>query len=241
MGDVPKGELFKMTQAIPSAPSSTRMVVFDFDGTIARTANGRTTWEMIWEHLGYPREECAGYHARYRAGEFTHTDWCKFTLEKFRDRKLTQSVLTELAGMLKVLDGFAELVEELGRRRIPLHIVSGSIDAIIRDVLGTHAASFASIQANKLVFSADGVISDIIETPYDFEGKADYIRLLVSKRNCAPKEVLFVGNADNDHWVADAGVRTLCVNPISTDPEDHKAWTANIRSMQDMKQILDYV
>lgn len=230
-----------MTQAAQSTSFNTRMVVFDFDGTIARTATGRTTWEMIWEHLGYSRDECAGYHARYRAGEFTHTHWCKLTLEKFRDRKLSRSALPELAGKFKLVDGFADLIGEFQRRRIPLHIVSGSIETIIRDVLGAHAACFASIQANELVFGADGVVADIVETPYDFEGKADYIRLLVSKRDCAAKEVLFVGNAGNDCWVADAGVRTLCVNPTSTDPDDHRAWTANIRSMRDMKEILDYV
>lgn len=230
-----------MTQGIPSARSSTRMVVFDFDGTIARTANGRTTWEIIWEHLGYARGECAGYHARYRAGEFTHTDWCNLTLEKFRDKKLTRSALLELAGRLELVDGFAELMEELGRRGIPLHIVSGSIETIIRNVLGTRAACFASIQANEFVFGTDGIITGIVETPYDFEGKADYVRLLASERKCTPMEVLFVGNAGNDCWVANAGVRTLCVNPTSTDPEDHKAWTANIRNMRNMKQILDYV
>jgi HAD superfamily phosphoserine phosphatase-like hydrolase len=230
-----------MTSAAPHLPSSTKMVVFDFDGTITRPLNGRTTWEMIWAHLGYTLDECAQYHARYRTGALTHTEWCTLTLEKFRARNLKRSDLASLAGKLTVLDGFAELVDELARRKIALHIVSGSIGSIIRDVLGAHAARFDSIMANEMMFGADGTLTDIVETMYDFEGKAHYIRLLVAARECAPADLLFVGNAGNDRWVAEAGVRTLCVNPTATDPDDRKAWTASVRDMRDMKQILDYV
>ena len=230
-----------MTSAAARRPPNTRMVVFDFDGTITRPLNGLTTWEMIWAHLGYPLEECAQYHARYRAGDITHSEWCNLTLEKFRARNLKRSDLATLAGQLAVLDGFTELIEELAGRGIALHIVSGSIGSMIRDVLGARAAKFSSIAANELMFGADGSLTDIIETMYDFEGKAHYIKLLVAANECAPTDLLFVGNAGNDSWVAGAGVRTLCVNPTATDPDDRKSWTASIRDMRDMKQILEHV
>ena len=230
-----------MTPAAPHQPSSTKMVVFDFDGTITRPMNGNTTWEMIWTHLGYTREDCAQYHARYRTGALTHTEWCNFTLEKFRAGDLKRSDLTALASKLTVLDGFAGLVDELARRKIALHIVSGSIGSIIRDVLGPHAARFDSIMANELMFGPDGTLTDIVETLYDFEGKAHYAKLLVAARECSPSDLLFVGNAGNDCWVANAGVRTLCVNPTAIDADDRKIWTANIRDMRDMMQILEYV
>ena len=217
------------------------MVVFDFDGTITRPVNGHTTWEMIWAHLGYTREDCAQYHAQFRTGALTHTEWCNLTLEKFRAGNLKRSDLTVLARQLPVLDGFAGLVDELVRRKIALHIVSGSIGSIIRDVLGPHVARFDSIMANELMFGTDGTLTDIVETLYDFEGKAHYTKYLVAAAECSPSELLFVGNAGNDGWVADAGVRTLCVNPTTTDPDDRRTWTANIRDMRDMMQILEFV
>jgi phosphoserine phosphatase len=134
-----------------------------------------------------------------------------------------------------------ELLIDLKSRSIKLYIVSGSIIGLIREVLGQAASSFEAIKANDIAFDDRDVIKEIIGTKFDFQGKADFIRGVVLEHKCSPMDVLFVGNAGNDKWAANAGVRTLCVNPTSTDPDNPKEWRDNIRMMRDMREILRFV
>lgn len=225
------------TTVFPFLPFRTRVVIFDFDGTIALHDTGRTTWEMIWESLGYEINECAGFHSKYRRGEISHDEWCAITSEKFRNKNLTKPELLKLSSKLRLVDGFRDLIEILSERQIKLYIVSGSIASLIRHVLGDTASKFEAIKANEVTFDRAGIIDGIVGTTFDFQGKAEFIRRLVVEHRCSPMDVLFVGNGGNDNWVADAGVRTLCVNPTSTDPDDPKKWTHNLRVMGDMKEI----
>ena len=80
----------------------------------------------------------------------------------------------------------------------------------------------------------------IIGTRYDFEGKADYHRTLMSDQGFDPLEVLFVGNSCNDVFASQSGARTLCVNPRFTDPNNVEHWTYFIRQMRDLSEVLPY-
>lgn len=225
----------------PFIPVSTKAVVFDFDGTLVRHLDGLTTWEMIWDELGYSINECAELHSLFRAGKLSHREWCQLTLEKFQLKRLTQQQFFSLSSRMQLVRGFKRVVTDLKSRGIKLYIVSGSIESMIRNIVGPEAKHFDQIMANDMVFDVTGEISAINGTRFDFQGKADFVRGVVETLKCAPLDVLFVGNAGNDAWAANAGVRTLCVNPTSTDPDDPDKWTANIRKMIDLKEILPFV
>lgn len=230
-----------LAKSSPLLSFQTRAVVFDFDGTITFPTNGRTTWEMIWEHLGYDINECAEYHSQFRRNIISHEEWCRITLEKFQSRNFRDSDVDKIVQNLSIVEGFAEVIEELSARNIRLDILSGSVRQIIRKSLGDSALDFQQIKANEMHFDpSSGLLSKIIGTTYDFEGKAKYMKQLVTELGCSPMDVLFVGNAGNDSWVSQSGVRTLCVNPTSTDADNPKMWWQSIREMKDMREILPY-
>ncbi|WP_055672956.1 HAD family hydrolase [Roseibium alexandrii] len=230
-----------LAKSSPLLSFETRAVVFDFDGTITLPKNGRTTWEMIWEYLGYDINECAEYHSQFRRNVISHQEWCEITLGKFRAKGFSDTNIEQVVASLDIVDGFAEVVEELSARNIRLDILSGSIRQIIRKSLGDAALEFQQIKANEMHFDAkSGLVSKIVGTTYDFEGKAKYMRQLVTELGCSPMDVLFIGNAGNDSWVSQSGVRTLCVNPTSTDADNAKMWWQSIREMKDMREILPY-
>ncbi|KXF91306.1 DUF4062 domain-containing protein [Phaeobacter inhibens] len=230
-----------LPRSSPLLSFETRAVVFDFDGTITFPTNGRTTWEMIWEHLGYDINECAEYHSQFRRNIISHEEWCAITLEKFQSRGFKDEDIESIVSGLNIVDGFSDVVNELSERNIRLDILSGSIRQIIRKSIGDSALEFEQIKANEMHFDpVSGVISNIVGTTYDFEGKAKYMRQLVTELGCSPMDVLFVGNAGNDSWVSQSGVRTLCVNPTSTDADNPKMWWQSIREMKDMREILPY-
>jgi HAD superfamily phosphoserine phosphatase-like hydrolase len=216
----------------------TKIVVFDFDGTIATSSDGLTTWENLWIEAGYTANDCANFHAQFRKGAISHDQWCSITLEKFRAKGMNLSIVKRVASRVKIVDGFEEVVENLYSRNIKMYILSGSIRDIIDASLEKHLNRFQEIRANEFEYDEKNALIKIVGTKYDFAGKAEYIRRIVSERSCSPMDVLFVGNAGNDSWASRSGARTLCVNPTSTDPDNPKQWTNSIRMRKDMREIL---
>ena len=217
-----------------------KAVVFDFDGTLTR-AKSRTTWEIIWEKLGYTVNDTNYYHRQYNNNMISHEQWCQITCEKFMDRDCDESLLKSVAKSIELVAGVKELITTLVKNDIEVHIVSGSIDYIIRSVLGDELFQmFTNIEANEFKFR-NGKLSDIRGTPHDFEGKATYIKKLIAQRKYELSDVLFVGNSSNDHWASLSGVNTLCVNPHFTDGNDEKVWVYCIREMDNAVEILSYI
>lgn len=216
-----------------------KCVVFDFDGTLTRQ-NDRTTWERIWEELGYTVEDCAKLHRDFTNRVITHREWCERTTEAFNLRHISEMTLTCVSSRIKLMPGVAELIAILEENGIEMHILSGSIDQIILSVLGPLSHNFTHIQANSFKF-AGPVLSYIQGTEYDFEHKATYVSNLIQRKRYSQMDVLFVGNSSNDRWVSRSGVTTLCVNPHFTDGNDIKEWLYCIREMHDLREILKYV
>jgi HAD superfamily phosphoserine phosphatase-like hydrolase len=219
----------------------TKAVVFDFDGTLTQTLDNRTTWEKIWVSLGYSINDCADLHKRFQRKEFTHQQWCDLTRDAFRTKNLTMAQLERIAQETPLVDGVRETVGLLRQRGVRLFILSGSIKSIIRCVLGDLQTEFEEIKANEVVFDPSGIISDIQGTPYDFKGKAAFLERVLEDWQFEPSDVLFVGNSCNDVFAIQSGVRTLCVNPRFTDPDNEEHWTYAIREMANLQEIMTFV
>ncbi|MFZ1704119.1 MAG: HAD-IB family phosphatase [Saprospiraceae bacterium] len=217
----------------------TKCVIFDFDGTLSKQLD-RTSWELIWEELGYTIEDCARLHRQYSNKSISHEEWCKETCEMFNAKSINPNTLKEVSKKIELMPGVRDVVNVLLDAQIELHILSGSILEIINEVLGDLNTKFTHIQANSFKFTAN-TLSYIESTKYDFEGKAEYINRIMKQRNYATTDVLFIGNSSNDRWASRSGVRTLCVNPHFTDGNDEKEWLYCKRELLDMKEVLPYL
>ena len=217
----------------------TKCVVFDFDGTLTEQ-NDRTTWELIWEELGYTIDDCARLHRQFSNKTITHEHWCKETCEMFNRKSISPNTLKTVSKKVELMPGVSDLVNILLESKIEIHILSGSIIEIINEVLGDLNNKFTHIQANSFKFTAN-TLSYIESTNFDFEGKSDYLNRLIKTRNYSSTNILFVGNSSNDRWASRSGVRTLCINPHFTDGYDEKEWLYCKRDLKDMKEILPYI
>ena len=216
-----------------------KCVVFDFDGTLTRQ-DDRTTWERIWEELGYSVQDCAKLHRDFTNKVITHQEWCQRTAEAFNKNGISSGTLINVASKIELMPGVPELLKILQEHRIEMHILSGSVEQVIHAVLGQLVSHFTDIKANSFKFSGS-TLSFIQGTEFDFEGKATYVSSLIKRQGYLLTDVLFVGNSSNDRWVSRSGVATLCVNPHFTDGNDAKVWLYCIREMYDAREILKYI
>lgn len=216
-------------------------VIFDFDGTLTNTKL-RTTWESLWEMLGYDVKECQNLHKQYDKGIFTHQEWCNKTAEKFIEKKLTRQQVLELAKKIKLIAGCKKTLQTLKERNIKLYIVSGSIKDIIEIVLGNTHSYFTEIKANEFIFDTQtSILNKIIGTKYDFEGKANYIKQIANRLGIATSDILFVGNSNNDVWAYQSGANTLCINPTHTNYHDDLIWHNTIVECKNLSEILPFI
>lgn len=224
----------------PVMPFETKVVFFDFDGTLTKSEKQLTTWEEIWKKLGYDINVCAQYHDKHTRGFLKHQEWCNITRDHFKKKGFSEAMLNDISSEIRLLDGVGELLQTLASNGIKTYIISGSIKHVIKDVLGHLWDNFTDVSANNMIFSK-GIITEIIGTPYDFKGKATYIKKTLKENNLVSTDALFVGNSVNDIYASRSGVRTLCVNPHFTNGSEPRHWTHCIASMSNATQILDYV
>lgn len=216
-------------------------VIFDFDGTLTN-AKLRTTWESLWEMLGYDVQECRNLHRQYDKGDFTHQEWCDKTAEKFIEKELTRQQVLELAKKIKLIAGCKKTLRALKERNIKLYIVSGSIKDIIENVLGNTHSFFTEIKANEFIFDTQtSILNRIIGTKYDFEGKANYIQYIANRLGIATSDILFIGNSNNDMWAYQSGANTLCINPTLTNYHDETIWHNTIVECKNLSEILPFI
>ena len=218
----------------------TKAVVFDFGGTLTRSTSRLSTWEKMWDAVGYTTTEAGEYHRQFLRKNITHQEWCDLTAEKLRERGFSRDHLAEVTKTIKPVPGLNAAIRQIHDQGTALFIVSGSIRQIISAVLGDTFSLFSEVKANEVTFDRNGIIRGIRGTKFDFEGKAEFLRRVIADLNCQPMEVLFVGNSLNDIWASQSGARTLCVNPADVDYPNTLIWTDFIKEMKDLREILSH-
>lgn len=230
------------SKSLPFKAPETKCVVFDFGGTLTRPRPGLSTWERLWEVVGADLVEAGDLHRQFLQKKIEHQEWCDITRDRLREKNFRAKHLTKIIEGIEPIAGLEATIQSLHQRGVSLYIVSGSIREIIRAVLGSKVFGlFEEVKANDFRYDRKtGLLSEIRGHRFDFEGKADFIERVIEDKNCAPLEVLFVGNSLNDSWASKSGARTLCVNPQNVNPYDARLWTDCLVQMDDLSQILPF-
>lgn len=218
-----------------------KAVFFDFDGTL--TEKHGNLWRKIWEYLGYETGEGSYYRSLLNSfldNKLTHQKWCELTLKAYNEKGFNIDILNKLVSQMKLMKGLENLFKTLYKNNVEIHIVSGNIISVIRNVLGDKLKYVTNVVANEFVFDNKGLLVDIIGTKYDCEGKAKYIEEVCKKKGFKKDEVVFVGNSLNDEWVYKAKVKTICINPDETKSEDSEIWNKVIYT-DDLNDLLNEI
>jgi phosphoserine phosphatase/NAD-dependent SIR2 family protein deacetylase len=221
--------------------SDTKVIVFDFGGTLTKSKTLHSTWERMWLSVGYTIEDAGEFHRQFIAGMITHQEWCNITCAKLRERGFSRGDMRAIAEDVEAIGGICETVSGLSQIGVSLYIVSGSIKELIVHTLGESYQYFTEVKANELFYDREGIIKEIRGHPFDFEGKARFISRIIDEQGCKPLEVLFIGNSLNDSWASESGARTLCVNPTHVNYSNTLMWTNCIKEMRDLKEIIPFV
>lgn len=116
-----------------------------------------------------------------------------------------------------------------------LGIISGGIDTFLIDRFPDYRDCVDFVFINRLLFADNEVVSGVDASAYDFEGKADALKVMCARAGCDESETVFVG----DHFNDEAAMLSAALS-IAYPPQDEVSQGVATTSiyMDDLSTIL---
>lgn len=216
-----------------------KTIVFDFDGTL--TQKSHEIWTKMWERIDALDVDYEIY-CKYRDKEIDYVKWCELIEIEYKKRGFSKDMLFEVADGMILMEHLEETLYTLKDNGYALYIISGGVEEVVKSKLGDLTKYFDGIYACGFKFDDNGLLTHIVPTRYDDEGKKLFIDEYCANTKTNPREITFIGNGDNDEYVYLSGCHTICLNPgKKTRFEDSTIWHNVIDNTKDMRDILKYL
>lgn len=227
---------------------SVKLIFFDMEGTIFRKvieiARGNTApsaWTLISQHLGKDaaREEDTTKD-KWNAGKYrSYVEWMEDTIRIHIKYGLTRSFFEKVMSLIEYHPGVKETFAELRKRGYRTALITGGFkaqaDRAQRDLRIEH--SFAACE---YFWNAGGTIEHFNLLPCDYEGKHDFMKLIMKEHGLTPEECAFVGDGRNDIPLAKEVGVSIAFNGA---PELQKVCTHSVNQpegKEDFRGILEF-
>ncbi|MCK9463952.1 MAG: HAD family phosphatase [Proteobacteria bacterium] len=184
------------------------LVCFDVDGTLVDDTI--FIWQTLHDHFATDPVLRKKAHDDFFAKRITYANWFHSDLELLSEAGATLPRIREVLDMLRPVTGAREALLDLHARGHVIAIVSGSLDIVVDHLFPD--VPFKHVLLNRIAFAADGRIAGGTPTPYDVEGKADGLRELCRREGIEASRAAFVGDNDNDLWIARAAGLAIAFN-----------------------------
>lgn len=203
--------MFSEPTLLRAATAQQRMLVFDVEGTLFRplrlpgTSIGSSMWQAIAEALG-PDAVSAEIetHRQWERKKYrNYLEWMEVTVAIHKKYNLSHSTFRTIVQRTEYNEYVQEVFDALDRDRFIPVLVSGGFRELAAkaqtDLTIRHA--FAACE---YLFDRNGSLNGFNLLPCDFEGKIDFIKLMLRELGCADRDWVFVGDDKNDVAVARA-------------------------------------
>ncbi len=226
-----------------------QLVFFDMEGTIfqkvVESPHGNiapSAWTLIAEHLGENalKEEHATRDSWNRGDYRGYVEWMEDTIKIHQKYGLNKEFFEKVIGSINYNTGVKETFEELKNRSMRTVIISGGFkaqaDRAQRDLKINHA--FAACE---YFWDNEGNLEHWNLLPSDYEGKLDFMNLIMKEHGLKPEQCAFVGDGKNDIPLAKAvglsisfngpkELQQVCTHKINQTP-----------GREDFREILKFI
>lgn len=220
----------------------------DMEGTLFRKSpvavSGRvapSAWGTIAQLLGETAfQEAEEGKAKWNRGEFAgYVEWMEYAVASYQRHGLTRDVFNRVLTSTEYHPGVVETFRIL-REKYRTALISGGFkaqaDRAQRDLKIDH--SFAACE---LFWNTDGHVEHWNLLPCDYEGKVDFIHLIMKEHKIAPKDCIFIGDGFNDIPLAQTVGTSIAFNG---HPDLQKACTHAVNQedrKEDFRAVLENI
>lgn len=218
----------------------TKLVIFDFDGTLSKPDKINNTWARIWNKIDMLDEDDRLFEL-YKNKEITYLQWVDEIVKIFRDNNVTNAMFTSLANEIELLDNCEKVFKIFYENGIKICILSGGVKNIIEEKVKNFSKYITKIEAEFLTLDENGVVNGAKLSDSNIEDKSHFILKQMKEYDLKKEEVVFVGNSYNDEEAYKSGATTICINPVETDYTNKTIWTHYIEQTNDLSTILPFI
>lgn len=187
-----------------------KLMVLDIEGTLFKT-NVRlpdtlfdsTIWQAIASALGPQAiKEEIETHKKWTRGEYnSYLDWMKNTITIHQRYKLSREIFMKIISSAEYNPGVVDTLNKINRSEYEFVLISGGFSELAaraqKDLRIVHA--FAACE---YIFGENGFLESYNLLPCDFEGKIDFIKLMLREYGLGPNDWIFIGDGANDVPIA---------------------------------------
>ncbi len=220
-----------------------KLLVLDVEGTLFQTSVqlpgtsiNSTIWQSIALALGPDavREEVETHKTWETGGYDSYLDWMKDTISIHQRHNLSRDLFQKLIAAAEYNPGVVETLSQIDRTKYEPVLISGGFRELAaraqKDLNVLHA--FAACE---YFFRADGSLETYNLLPCDFEGKLDFIQLMLREYRMGTSDWVFVGDGANDAPVAKGAPLSI---GYRAHPELRRVVTYAIDDFRDLPSIL---
>ena len=197
-----------------------KLIFFDMEGTIfrktVRNSYGNTApsaWSLTGKSLGekaHSEEELT--KKKWTEGLYAgYVEWMEDTIRIYEKYGLTRDAFESAMRSIEYHPGVFETFHELKGRGVKTALISGGFkaqaDRALVDLKINHA--FAACE---LFWDGKGRLAHWNLLPCDYEGKIDFMKLIMKEHGLDRDECAFVGDGKNDVALAKEAGLSVCFN-----------------------------
>lgn len=224
-----------------------KLIFFDMEGVIFesgivenRKDLAASVWSVIGNELGKEAhaEEEVGKEKWMNGGFNNYIEWMEYTIAIHKKYGLTKEIFDQIINKVQYMPGVIETFEELKKKGYKTVMISGGFKNLanraIRDLGLDH--TFAACEY--FFDTSSGRLVNWNMIPCDYEGKVDFMRLMMREYGLHPSECSFVGDGVNDIPLAKEVGMSIAFNGRK---ELQEVTTHSInQDKKDMKAILKF-
>ena len=221
-----------------------KLLVLDLEGTLFHTkirlpgaSIDSTIWQAVAASLGPDAvKEEVETHRKWEEGDYSnYLEWMEETIIIHKKYGITGGRFRSIIEAAEYNPGVHETLLSVDRRDFELVLVSGGFRELAaraqRDLNIIHA--FAACE---YIFGDDDLLQGYNLLPCDFEGKRDFIRLMLREYKLQYDDWIFVGDGKNDVPIAEEAPASIGYNP---HPDLRQVVTYTIEHFRELSGILD--
>ncbi len=188
-----------------------KIIFMDLEGTLLKKAiyldNGKvppSAWTLLAANLGPDalREEEETKDRWLRGDYGSYIGWMRDTIRIHKRYGLTADTFAQVMDTVEEMPGAREAVSLFHQRGIVTAIISGGFKALA-DRIQRNLKIGHALTGCEYFFSPDtGLLEHWNLLPTDYEVKVDFMRLLMREYKVRKEECVFVGDGQNDIWMA---------------------------------------
>jgi phosphoserine phosphatase len=184
-----------------------KLIFFDMEGVIFepgivenRKGIAASIWSVIPKELG---EEAVNVSTegkrKWTSGEFkNYIEWMEYSIENHRKHGLTKEIFERVISSIEYMPGAVETLQELKKMGYRTAMITGGLKNLanraIRDLGIDH--TFAACEY--FFDPSSGRLVNWNLIPADYEGKVDFMRLMMREYGITPQDCAFIGDGVND-------------------------------------------